>query len=239
MLLNYKLCMCCLRSHFLSRSLLFTPNTGHYIPMYPWSAPNDMRSTPKVHSGFVPVSAVPSVCWEGTGREGGFAVLCARSSFRETMGRGGLKWVSLHLCTQFDLGARYLLWQAQCRAWCPVWFLGPQGTWESRSANHPGVWPRYRDCNPDITQSLTYKTRFIHFEGHNSTQSGNYYFGLLAQNTINQEDKRRIYFPWLWQCCLYLSLLIFPHQSKILSIPSGFQFSTSASPNLTSRLISF
>ena len=43
-------------------------------------------------------------------------------------------------------------------------------------------------------------------------------------------------FSWLYQCFLYFSLLVFPHQYNNLSLPYVFQVSTSASPNLTSMI---
>ena len=54
----------------------------------------------------------------------------------------------------------------------------------------------------------------------------------------NERKNGGFCFCWLWQCCLCLSLLIFSHQAKILSIPSGFQVSASESPKLTSMIAS-
>ena len=125
----------------------------------------------------------------------GVVVLRARSELQETRGRSGFEWMSLHRCVKCDLGARYLLRQDQYQNRRPVRFPGPQGTWESTSAENLGVQPSNRDYNPDINPTLNVKNGFIHFRGYELTQSGGYNLGLLALSPINQEEKWRKMFP--------------------------------------------
>ena len=94
-----------------SQSLLFIPNTGHYMPKYPCSSPNGLVFNKNSSSGYVHVSAAPSgrcvcVCVGG-------GLLHAQSALRETSGSGGFKWVSFHRVAQNYLDARNLLCQSQ------------------------------------------------------------------------------------------------------------------------------
>ena len=59
--------MFCLCFHFPYKYLLFTTNTGQYMPKSPCPSPNCLLFTAITLSGYVPVSAVPSVrpSWGG------------------------------------------------------------------------------------------------------------------------------------------------------------------------------
>ena len=52
---------------FLSKYVIFTPNTGHYTPKSPQSSPNCQICTLESLSGYVPMRSVMSVCqlWGG------------------------------------------------------------------------------------------------------------------------------------------------------------------------------
>ena len=111
-------------------------------------------------------------------------VWCAlqRSSLRDWY-----KWFSLHRCARNDLGARYLLRKNQPRIQQPVRLPGPQGTWDPISAEHSGVQPRNRGCNPDLNPTFNVWNGLINFCSHEFTQSGEYNMGLPVHHPINQE----------------------------------------------------
>ena len=69
MLLHYMLCGCCPRFCFPCKSLLFTPNPGLYMPMYPCSPPNGLMFTTILSYGLVTLSAITSVCRGVGGRK--------------------------------------------------------------------------------------------------------------------------------------------------------------------------
>ena len=60
-LLDYMLCVCCLRFRFLSKSMLFMLNTNLHLLMFLFSPSNGLLYNPIFSYGFVPLNAVPSV----------------------------------------------------------------------------------------------------------------------------------------------------------------------------------
>ena len=71
-LLDFILCDFSLQFNFPSASLIFTPNTGLYTPISPWSLPNVpppfsdiFQSSPILSDGFVILCIVPYVCQGG------------------------------------------------------------------------------------------------------------------------------------------------------------------------------
>ena len=103
------------------------------------------------------------------------------------------------------------------------WVRKVFGTWDLIYAEHPRVQPRDRDCDPAVNPIFNVQNRFIHFRGHDLTQSGEYNLGLLTDNFIRREDRRRI-FPLVMSVITVLVLLYFlsPRQQRIHSfwIPS-------------------
>ena len=150
----------------------------------------------------------------------------------------GFEWVSLRRCSRNNLGTIFLFRQSQSRIWLPVRLLVPPGTWYPSSLEHLGVQPRNRDCDTDVNPTFNVWNGFIHFCGHESTQSSKYNLDLLAHNPIKREDKRRKVFLLVVAVLPMLVLLQFSYQGKILSVSSVFQFSASASPKLTSMIAS-
>ena len=88
-----KIRLCFSRFRFPYESLIFTPNTGHYMPISTYSSPNGLLYTPNLLSGFVPVSAVPSV-------QRGKGLCCARKVRYAKLGQGvdlnGWVWGGVH-----------------------------------------------------------------------------------------------------------------------------------------------
>ena len=78
---------------FHSKSLLFTPNPGHYTPKSLCSSPNGLLFTSKSSSGNVPMSAVPYIhC--------GVGGCCARKEHCAKL-EGGVDsngWVCIDVC---------------------------------------------------------------------------------------------------------------------------------------------
>ena len=139
----------------------------------------------------------------------GVVVLHIRIKLWKTRGRGGYKWVSLCWCARFNLGTRYLLRQAQYEAQLPVQFPSLQGTWDSSSVEHPGVRTHNCYCDTVFNPTFNMQNGFIHFRGHDSTQSGKYDLGLLAYHPINREEKRRKIVPLLIAMLSLIVLLDF------------------------------
>ena len=156
--------------------------------------------------GLYPWSLYPSGRWEGVR---GVVVLHIRIKLWKTRGRGGYKWVSLCWCARFNLGTRYLLRQAQYEAQLPVQFPSLQGTWDSSSVEHPGVRTHNCYCDTVFNPTFNMQNGFIHFRGHDSTQSGKYDLGLLAYHPINREEKRRKIVPLLIAMLSLIVLLDF------------------------------
>ena len=141
---------------------------------------------------------------------GGGVVLRAQSALRKTVERGIFEWLRLRRCVRNDLGVRYLLRQAQSQIPLPVRIPGLQGTWYPSYEDRPGVRPRNCYCNPTINPNFNVWSGFFHFRVHELTQIGKYDLVFLTHNPINEDDKRRIFFRWLWKCCPCFSFLIFP-----------------------------
>ena len=59
---------------------------------YLYYSSNGLLFTPNSSYGYVPVSTILSFCCEG------WRVMCAQSTLRETVGRGGFEWVRLRMC---------------------------------------------------------------------------------------------------------------------------------------------
>ena len=87
---------------------------------------------------------------------------------------GGFEWVGLRRCSWYNFGAKYLMCQAQSWTRRPVRFLVLQGTWGFSSAEHPGLWPRNHNFDTDVNPACFVRKRFVHFHGHESSQSGEY-----------------------------------------------------------------
>ena len=100
-------------------------------------------------------------------------------------GRGGFQLVSLRRCVRHDNGTRYLSRRVQAQTRRPFQFPCTQGTWDSSYVYHPGVRTCDRDCDPDVNPTFNMRNGLIHFCNHESTKSGEYNLGLLANNLIN------------------------------------------------------
>ena len=119
--------------------------------------------------------------------------LSPRSALNKSSGRGGFKWASLRKGARNNLGTRYLLRQNQSCTWFPVRLLGLQGNWEPSYAEHTGVQPYGHNCDPAVKPTFHVRNGFIHFRGHESTQSGKYDLDLLTHHPINQEYKQKFF----------------------------------------------
>ena len=86
--------VCVPRFRFRSKSLLFTPNPGHYTPKSTCSSPNGLLFTQKFSSCYLPVSVVLSIC------PGGWEFLHVQIMLLKTSGRGGFECVRLRRCEQ-------------------------------------------------------------------------------------------------------------------------------------------
>ena len=161
---------CRLLFHFLSESLIFTPNPGLYMPMFLCSFTNGNI----VFSDILECSTILSnpLRWVRTLER--HPIHPSGGGWHENRGRGGFKWVSSCKCAQCNFGAKYLLRQTQCQSWRPLWFKVPQGTWGSSSVDCPGLRPHDRNCDLAGNPACDMRNGCVHVRGHDSTQSGKY-----------------------------------------------------------------
>ena len=81
-------------------------------------------------------------------------------------------YISVRRCSQCNFGLKYLLCQSQSQDQNLLGLLGTQATWGSSSTDYPGLRPRDCGLNMAINPACDVQNGFVHFCGHESTQSG-------------------------------------------------------------------
>ena len=207
---NYKTChyiisfVCVSLDFSRYKYFIFTPNWGRYTPKSPFSSPNGLLSTLNSFSGYVSVSAIPSVCrcwWD---------MLHAWSALRTTIGRGGYKWVRLRMCTHKNWHKKPNS-QFDSRVCKILETQAPRSVWEYDLATVIAI--------QTLTCCLLCEMGSSVFAAMSWLKVASMTWSWLSRISSTENERiKKICFSCQFHPCL--SFFIFPHLGKSISIPS-------------------